>query len=113
MDPKLAWLTGFALHRVGDAVFGQVMGGMGSHVIADPQTLVPMPQNLSAVQAATIPTAFLTAYECLMVAAKIRKGSCVLAHAATGSQLPCSIQDSRYMQVAITVKSGSLVGFLS
>ena len=73
--------------RVGDAVFGQVMGGMGSHVIADPQTLVSQPQNISAVQAATIPTAFLTAYECLMVAAGIKKSSCVLVHAATGTAL--------------------------
>lgn len=71
--------------RVGDAVFGQVMGGMASHVIADPQTLVRQPPNISAVQAATIPTAFLTAYECLMVAAKIQRGSCALIHAATGS----------------------------
>ena len=70
--------------RVGDAVFGQVMGGMGSHVIADPKTLVAQPQNISAVQAATIPTAFLTAYECLAVAAGMQKGGCVLVHTATG-----------------------------
>ena len=70
--------------RVGDAVFGQVMGGMASHVLADPRTLVPQPVNISAVQAATIPTAFLTAYECLVAAAGIQKDSCVLVHAATG-----------------------------
>ena len=77
--------------RIGDAVFGQVVGGMGSHVIADPQTLVAQPRNVTAVQAATIPTAFLTAYECLVVAVGIRKDSCVLVHAATGMAL-CSIK---------------------
>lgn len=72
--------------RVGDAVFGQVMGGMASHVVADARTLVPQPANINAVEASTIPTTFLTAYECLMVAAGIQRGTRVLVHAATGMQ---------------------------
>jgi NADPH:quinone reductase-like Zn-dependent oxidoreductase len=66
--------------RVGDAVFGQVMGGMASHVVADARTLVPQPANIDAVEASTIPTTFLTAYECLMVAAGIQRGTRVLVH---------------------------------
>lgn len=59
-------------------------GGMASHVFANPKSLVAQPPNLSAEQAATIPTAFLTAYECLIDTAGIKRGSCVLLHAATG-----------------------------
>jgi NADPH:quinone reductase-like Zn-dependent oxidoreductase len=73
---------------VGDAVFGQVMGGMASHVVADSRTLVTQPANINAVEASTVPTTFLTAYECLVVAAGIRKDTRVLVHAATG---PCHL----------------------
>ena len=57
---------------------------MASHVIADARTLVAQPPNITAVQAATVPTTFLTAYECLMEAAGVRKRSRVLIHASTG-----------------------------
>ena len=73
--------------RVGDAVFGQVMGGMASHVVADARTLVTQPPNLTAVEASTIPTTFLTAYECLMAVAGIQHNTRVLVHAATGPDL--------------------------
>lgn len=76
------------VRRVGDRVFGQVMGGMASHVIADSRTLVLRPENLSAIQASTVPTTFLTAYECLMSAAEIKAGTEVLIHAATGIIFP-------------------------
>ena len=69
---------------IGDVVFGQVMGGMASHVKADARTLVHQPANITATEASTIPTTFLTAYECLMVVAGITSGSRVLVHAATG-----------------------------
>ena len=70
-------------------MFGQVMGGMASHVLADARTLVSQPPNIDAVEASTVPTTFLTAYECLMVAAGITRGTRVLVHAATGG-LCCS-----------------------
>ena len=57
---------------------------MATHVIADARTLVAQPPNITAVQAATIPTTFLTAYECLIEAAGIRTGSRVLIHASAG-----------------------------
>lgn len=62
------------------------MGGMASYVIADGRTLVLQPPNISATEAATIPTAFLTAYECLIEAAGIQRGTRVLVHAATGAE---------------------------
>ena len=85
---------------MGEAVYGQVMGGMASHVIADARTVVAQPPNISAVEAATIPTIFLTAYECLMEAAGIRKGMRVLVHAATGKT-----SDNRCNQVAVGVSA--------
>ncbi|BDA51455.1 probable oleandomycin polyketide synthase, modules 5 and 6 [Coccomyxa sp. Obi] len=72
------------LHRVGDAVFGQAAGCLGSAVLCDARTVVPMPPGLTFAEAATIPTAFLTAYDCLRTTACIGKESRVLVHAATG-----------------------------
>lgn len=65
-------------------MFGQAAGCLGSAVLCDARTIVPMPPNLSFAEAATIPTVFLTAYDCLREAAGARSGSRVLVHAATG-----------------------------
>lgn len=43
-----------------------------------------MPPSLAFAEAATVPTVFLTAYECLREAADAKTGSRVLVHAATG-----------------------------
>lgn len=71
--------------RVGDAVFGQAAGCLGSAVLCDARTVVAMPPGLTFAEAATIPTAFLTAYDCLIETARISKESRVLVHAATGA----------------------------
>lgn len=69
-------------------MFGQAAGCLGSAVLADAAALVPMPPAVSFAEAATIPTVFLTAYNCLREAADAKRGSRVLIHAATGEQRP-------------------------
>ena len=75
----------FCTHRVGDAVFGQGTGCLGTAVLVDARTVVPMPPNVSFTEAATVPTVFLTAYDCLCDVAKIGPTDCILIHAATGA----------------------------
>ncbi len=79
--------------RVGDAVFGQAAGCLGSAVICNGHALVAKPPAVSFMEAATIPTVFLTAYSCLHDEAAICANSRVLVHAATGA-LPSSCQSS-------------------
>ena len=71
--------------RVGDAVFGQATGCLGTAVLVDARTVVAMPPSLTFVQAATVPTVFLTAQHCLVDVAAVGAPDRVLVHAATGA----------------------------
>ena len=71
-------------HRVGDAVFGQAGGCLGTHVVASAQMMVRCPAQASAEEAASLPTVFLTALASLRAAAPVGPGHSVLIHAATG-----------------------------
>ena len=71
--------------RVGDAVFGQATGCLGTAVVVDARTVVAMPPSLTFMQAATVPTVFLTARHCLVDAAAVGAADRVLVHAATGA----------------------------
>ena len=71
-------------YRVGDAVFGQATGCLGTAVVGDGRTLAPVPPQLGAARAAAAPTVFLTADACLRNAANLQRGQRVLIHAATG-----------------------------
>ena len=73
--------------RVGDAVFGQAAGCLGSAVLTSGHTLVPMPPTVTFTEASTIPTVFLTAHSCLHDEAGIDQSSQLLVHAATGETL--------------------------
>lgn len=70
--------------RVGDQVFGQGIGCLATAAICDARCFVPRPATMTATEAATIPTVFLTAVACLEECASIGPQSTVLLHAATG-----------------------------
>ena len=53
--------------------------------MADAKTLVPVPQQLTPEQAATVPTVFLTAEACLRQSCALQPYQRVLIHAATGA----------------------------
>ena len=72
---------------MGDAVFGQAAGCLGSAVLTCGHTLVPMPPTVTFTEASTIPTVFLTAHSCLHDEAGISQSSQLLVHAATGEKM--------------------------
>ena len=76
---------------MGDAVFGQAAGCLGSAVLTCGHTLVPMPPTVTFTEASTIPTVFLTAYCCLHDEAGISQSSQLLVHAATGEIPTCHL----------------------
>ncbi|MFM7427677.1 MAG: aminotransferase class I/II-fold pyridoxal phosphate-dependent enzyme [Elainella sp.] len=71
--------------QVGDAVLAvAASGSLGRFVTLSAAFVVAKPQSLSFVEAAALPTAFLTAYHGLYDLGQIRPGERVLIHAAAG-----------------------------
>ena len=67
--------------RAGQRVFGLTAGGgHAQYIVAHQQTVAEIPPNLSWVQAAAIPEAFITAQDALAQAG-LRPGDAVLIHA--------------------------------
>ena len=80
-------------YKVGQKVIVSLAAScFGSHVIAESSMICPMPDSLSANQAATLPVTFGTAYHSLIDLAKIKKGERVLIHAAAGGVGLAAIQ---------------------
>jgi NADPH2:quinone reductase len=76
--------------KVGDEVYGLAGGVLGlqgtlaEYTAVDADLLAKKPQNLTMKEAAGIPLVLLTAWEGLIVRAKVKKGDKVLVHAGAG-----------------------------
>lgn len=73
-------VTNFA---VGDRVMG-LLAAVGSEAAVDARLVTMVPADWSLLDAAAVPTAFLTAYYGLRVLANVTSGQRVLVHAGTG-----------------------------
>src|SRR4029079_18634308 len=66
----------------GDPVMGLVGGGgQAEYVVLGEDELIPVPEGLALEDAAAIPESFLTAYDALVVRARLREGERLLIHA--------------------------------
>jgi NADPH:quinone reductase-like Zn-dependent oxidoreductase len=72
-------------HTVGDVVFGQASGCLGTAVEVDHRAMVRLPPGVGCEEGSTLPTVFLTALACLNLAAGVGAGGMVLVHAASGT----------------------------
>lgn len=72
---------------VGQAVFGQASGSLGSHVKCCRANIVAMPANVTFEAAATVPTVFMTADAAFHHAVTLHISDRVLVHAAAGQLL--------------------------
>ncbi len=73
--------------RAGDRVMGLVPGGAQAElVVTNGDELLPIPAAMSYAEAAAVPESFLTAYDALVIRARVRSGERVLIH-AVGSGL--------------------------
>ncbi|KAK0663601.1 Narbonolide/10-deoxymethynolide synthase PikA1 [Lasiodiplodia hormozganensis] len=97
--------VGSAVQHVapGDAVFGMAEACMRSVVRCSARLVRKMPEGLSMVDGASLPTVFATAYHCLVELAELRPGQTVLVHTATGGlgHLLVSIARSHGAQVVV------------
>ncbi|GAB3412741.1 SDR family NAD(P)-dependent oxidoreductase [Flindersiella endophytica] len=81
----------------GDQVFGLVRGGIGPLARTDRRLLARIPRGWSFAQAATVPTAYLTAYYALVDLAGLKPGQSVLVHAAAGGVGTAAVQLARHL----------------
>ncbi|WP_060879550.1 type I polyketide synthase [Streptomyces scabiei] len=84
--------------RPGDRVLGLAWrGAMGPLAVTDHRNLVRVPHGWTYPQAATVPTAFLTAWQSLVDVADLRPGETVLVHAAAGGVGMAALQIARHL----------------
>jgi putative PIG3 family NAD(P)H quinone oxidoreductase len=82
--------------EVGDRVFGLAGGGTyAEQVVVPARTMVKMPDELGFVEGAAIPEAFVTAYDAMVVQAKLAAGETVLVHAAGSGVGTAAVQIAR------------------
>ncbi len=74
--------------KPGDEVIAFAVDSMASHVTAPATLVVRKPANIGFADAITLPNAYLTAAQALIVAAGLKRGQRVLIHAAAGGSGP-------------------------
>ncbi|MFM7424594.1 MAG: SDR family NAD(P)-dependent oxidoreductase, partial [Elainella sp.] len=78
--------------KVGDAVMAIAPGSFSRFVTVAADLVAPCPPHLDFVAAATLPTAFLTAYQGLIQLGQLQPGQRVLIHAAAGGVGQAAVQ---------------------
>lgn len=99
----------------GDRVFGTSRQGQGrdgsyaEYTIADEAMLTPLPESLSLIEAATLPTAGVTALGGLMDVGALRSGQTVLVNGGAGGVGSIAIQIARAIgaRVLTTCSAGN------
>ncbi|WP_435179194.1 SDR family NAD(P)-dependent oxidoreductase, partial [Actinacidiphila sp. bgisy145] len=95
--------TGDGVGRLvpGDRVMGLAEGAFGPTAVTDARHLVRIPDGWSFAEAATVPSAFLTAWYALVELADAKSGQRVLVHAATGGVGMAAVQLARYLGLEV------------
>jgi NADPH:quinone reductase-like Zn-dependent oxidoreductase len=80
---------------------GDLQGTLAEYVPVPVANLIPLPDSVDFVAAATLPTAYLTAYRMLFTRAALHPGDTVLVHGATGGVATAVILLSRVAGVDV------------
>lgn len=88
---------GVTRFKVGDRVFGmprfpRAAGGYAEYVAAPSRQFARVPVGTSMVEAASLPLAWLTAWQCLVETAEVHGGQTVLVHGAAGGVGQLAVQ---------------------
>lgn len=97
-------VTGF---QPGDRVMGMGRHCLQAYQSVEAKSLIRLADNVSDVEAATIPSAFATAYYALHHVGRLRKGERVLIHLGTGGVGLAAIQIARNIGAEIFATAGS------
>jgi amino acid adenylation domain-containing protein len=99
--------SGVTRFRQGDRAFTTAYGTFASHVYAGAKLAAKIPSGFSAVDAASIPTVFMTARRALIEVARLGKGESVLLHSATGGVGLAAVQTARSVGAEIYATAGT------
>ena len=92
---------------IGDPVMGPMDNSLSSPINTSAKLLVRIPPNLSFVEAAGIPVAFLSAYHALGKQAHLGKGETVLIHTAASGLGLAAIQVARALGATVLATAGN------
>jgi putative PIG3 family NAD(P)H quinone oxidoreductase len=96
------------LWKPGDRVFGLLPGGgYAEYAVIPGEMAMPVPKGFTFEEAAAIPEAFLTAYQCLVWIGGLKKGKSVLIHAGASGVGTAAIQLAKAMGARVFVTVGS------
>ncbi|KFO75830.1 Quinone oxidoreductase PIG3, partial [Cuculus canorus] len=94
--------------KTGDAVMALLSGGGQAEYVTVPEGhLMPIPNDMTFIQAAAIPEAWLTAFQLLHFVGKIQKGERVLIHAGASGVGTAAIQLVRLAKGIPIVTAGT------
>jgi len=82
-------------------------GGLQEYVVVPDGSVLPRPEGLDLVQAASVPLTFLTAWHMLVNRAAVRAGEHVLVHAAGSGVSAAAIQIARLLGARVLATAGS------
>ncbi len=102
--------------KPGDAVFGLVGGGgYAEYCLLDAECALAIPENLSYIEAASIPEAFLTACEAIFTLGQLQANETILIHAGTSGVGTAGIQlaTAAGARVFTTVRSSDKIAKLN
>ncbi|WP_425575273.1 type I polyketide synthase [Streptomyces durmitorensis] len=85
----------------GDRVMGAFSGAFGRVAVTDQRLIMPIPEGWSHAEAASVPSAFLTAYHALFHVMKLEKGQRILIHAAAGGVGMAAVQLAKHVGAEI------------
>jgi len=82
-------------------------GGYSRHIVVPDANLLPMPKNLSFVDAAALPLCFLTAWQMVVRKAEVRAGQTVLVQAAGSGVSSAAIQICKMLGARVITTTGT------
>ncbi len=100
--------TGVQSWREGDAVCALLPGGgYAEYAVAQQQTLLPIPQNWTAIEAATLPENFFTVWDNVFTRARLAAGETILVHGGTSGIGSSAIMLARAFGATAIATAGS------
>ena len=99
--------------KVGDRVFGMsTPGARAEFALANPVTCIPIPDNLTYEEAASIPTVFITAHDAIVTNAQLQPGESLLVNAASSGVGIAAIQIAKALGANPVIGSSRTPGKL-
>lgn len=108
--------AGVAGWKEGDRVMGHGVGGQADYVLAAARAVMPVPAQLSWIEAAAFPNVFITAHDALVSNGEFKAGESVLVNAASSGIGLAAIQIAAQMgasKVIATTRSATKVARLA